>query len=488
MDSNYNIMHFFDKVELQFRVMKRLNPETYFFIIGRNSIGADFTGYGFRYIDLNEMIFIDNDHYKAVLVEIILKLVQLLNPDILYMRYPWSDRALLKLVSTFSGVVFEHQSKEVEELVFNEDKGRRRKEIGYGKQVLNKVRGIAAVTGEILDYQRQRAGKEIPGFVIANGVDIDRISSRTVSPDSDKIHILCMAAFCIWHGYDRLIEGIKSYSGGKKLLVHMVGDGPELNHYRQLVSAYSLESCFMFHGTLTGESLETVFNRCHLAFGALGIHRKGLTESSALKHREYCAKGLPFWYSGKDPDFDDDLPFVHRLPDDDSPVDMNKVIAFVQETGNNTLLKEQMRQYSEKHLSWDVKIKGLMKFLESLSLDRGASPKMTGEKVASLEPDKILNKLSGVPANTGNISTALLLEAFINKKAGRAGNAKQLYNEVIQRADKPKDYLFRVLLQLETLSKVDSKDVIPAYQKVIDLYLKKKRKSLHEKYILVECC
>jgi hypothetical protein len=38
----------------------------------------------------------------------------------------------------------------------------------------------------------------------------------------------------------------------------------------------------VFHGFTTGKALDALFDRCHIAVGSLGIHRKGLTQTSEL--------------------------------------------------------------------------------------------------------------------------------------------------------------------------------------------------------------
>ncbi len=122
----------------------------------------------------------------------------------------------------------------------------------------------------------------------------------------------------------------------------------------------------VFHGFLTGEALDALFDQCHVAVGSLGIHRKGLTQTSELKGREYCARGIPYIIACADPDFSSDFPYICYLPADESAVDVEQVLAFAREVGANPNHPQEMRRYAEEHLDWSVKMKKLKDFLEML--------------------------------------------------------------------------------------------------------------------------
>jgi hypothetical protein len=61
--------------------------------------------------------------------------------------------------------------------------------------------------------------------------------------------------------------------------------------------------------------------------------------------------------AGKDSDFAADWPYALNLPEDDSPVDMANVLAFVQRFKKEDVGK--MRQFAERHLGWEIKIKAI---------------------------------------------------------------------------------------------------------------------------------
>ena len=109
-----------------------------------------------------------------------------------------------------------------------------------------------------------------------------------------------------------------------------------------------------------------MFDICHIALDALAGFRKGLTETSSLKSREYCARGIPFIASSKDADFPDGWEYVQKIPDDESSIDMKLVIDFANRVMADHEHPLKMRKYAEEHLDCMAKMKILKEFLESL--------------------------------------------------------------------------------------------------------------------------
>ena len=173
-----------------------------------------------------------------------------------------------------------------------------------------------------------------------------------------------------WHGVDRFIRGLHEYNAhyanSTKIVLHIVGDGPELPHLKELTAELNQQDNVIFHGFKSGKELDEMFDMCHIALDALAGFRKGLTETSSLKSREYCARGIPFIASSKDADFPDGWEYVQKIPDDESPVDMNTVISFANRVVTNPNHPQKMREYAEEHLDWNAKMKLLKEFLEML--------------------------------------------------------------------------------------------------------------------------
>ena len=81
--------------------------------------------------------------------------------------------------------------------------------------------------------------------------------------------------------------------------------------------------------------------------GSLGRHRSGISSIKTLKNREYAARGLAFFYSEEDEDFDN-APYVFKVPADESPIDVKALSEFLSALD---MSPEQIRA-SVQHLSW----------------------------------------------------------------------------------------------------------------------------------------
>jgi hypothetical protein len=113
--------------------------------------------------------------------------------------------------------------------------------------------------------------------------------------------------------------------------------------------------------------IDQLINNVHLGISTLALHKKQLMEASTLKTREYVARGLPFIYAYTDPDLNEDSKeFALEFPNDDSLIDMEKVIEFAKKALEDKELPQKMRKYAEEHLDYEVKMKKLYQELQRL--------------------------------------------------------------------------------------------------------------------------
>ena len=71
-----------------------------------------------------------------------------------------------------------------------------------------------------------------------------------------------------------------------------------------------------------------------------------------MKNREYATRGIPFIYSETDSDFDD-KPYVVKAPADETPVDVERIIDFLD---SFKMQPEEVRKTVE-HLTWKIQMK-----------------------------------------------------------------------------------------------------------------------------------
>lgn len=292
--------------------------------------------------------------------------------DILYYRcsnsfplfYPHNYLRMFRVCK----IITEHQTKELDEFKLIGSIFGYWSEYFFGKLLRKQSDAIIGVTDEITQYEISRAGDpEKPHLTIGNGFAVQSVPARQAPRyTGDDLHILCVANISRWHGLDRLLQGHAIFDGVPKIILHVAGEGAELPRLQKLADDLNISDRVVFHGFITGKDLDVLFDQCHIAVGSLGIHRKGLKQTSELKGREYCARGIPYIIACDDPDFPADFPYILRLPADESPIDVKQVLAFAGEVCADPNHPKKMRRYAEEHLDWSVKMRKLKGFLKTL--------------------------------------------------------------------------------------------------------------------------
>lgn len=202
---------------------------------------------------------------------------------------------------------------------------------------------------------------------ISNGIDFNAIPLRTPHLyRSEEIHLLGVAEIHYWHGYDRLINGLKHYylsNPHTKVYFHIVGrlGGPrEETEIHSAIAQGNLGEYVLLHGALWGEDLDGIFDKCDFAIGSLGRHRSGITHIRTLKNREYAARGISFIYSEIDDDFEG-KPYVLKAPPDESPIEIQQIVTYCKSPLSSPL---EIRQ-DIMSLSWSCQ---MQKIIDSLNI------------------------------------------------------------------------------------------------------------------------
>ncbi len=286
--------------------------------------------------------------------------------DILYTRYsPFS----LFIVPRNCTIITEHQTKESMEYKSNSFLPFMMERC-FGKLNRRMRDYYVAVTGEISDFESQYG--EAGHIVIPNGISLQNIPVITrKAAVGEEFHVVGLANVSLWHGYDRMIEGLNRYSGPVKVYFHIIGEGLELPNLRLLAKKYGLEERVIFHGHMRGNELNSIMDNYHIAIGALGIHRIGIREAATLKSREYCSRGIPFIEDTIDGDFKD-FPYRYQIEPEESPIDVGKLIEFFNGFASDDYPRK-MREYAEQNLTWESKMKVLKTFLTEIRSKNGSS-------------------------------------------------------------------------------------------------------------------
>lgn len=206
-----------------------------------------------------------------------------------------------------------------------------------------------------------------PTIRISNGIDFDSVPLKTPRHNAQEVHLLAVANIHPWHGFDRVIEGLRRYYATPReriVRLRIAGDGAPglLDQYRSSIAQYHLTEYAELIGTRSGEALDEEFAWCDLGIASLGRHRNGITTIKTLKNREYAARGIPFVYSETDSDFEQ-MPYVLKAPADDTPLDIEALLRFYDTL---QLTPAQIRATVSDTLSWQRQMQRVIEQIERL--------------------------------------------------------------------------------------------------------------------------
>ena len=209
----------------------------------------------------------------------------------------------------------------------------------------------------------------IPTINIRNGISTNlNMTSNLIY--QGQLNLIAVGNWSYWHGLDRLIKGIGKfrgeYNGKLRVTLNIVGQGNAVKSYKEMVLKKGLEDWIKFFPPSKGEALDKLFMEANIGIGNLGLHRKKVILDSSLKHREYCARTLPFILSSNDPDFPAELPFIKYFPPDDSEIDVFQILFFFKELASKQHnLKEKMLRHTNENLLWRKKLLPIVEKLRS---------------------------------------------------------------------------------------------------------------------------
>ncbi|HOY06133.1 MAG TPA: glycosyltransferase [Saprospiraceae bacterium] len=229
-------------------------------------------------------------------------------------------------------------------------------------------------TDRFLHYGPEEGIWGVPAIFVQNGISVGRIPPPVaLRPEPGLLRMTFIGSMGYWHGLDRLLEGMRIFldkkNAGTQPAIHLkiLGNGAESEEIRALVARLGLQHHVTLIPPKNGKEFDALMAQTDLGIGTLATHRIGLALNSALKHRTYCAYGLPFLFAGEDADFPANFPFSLRIPGDESPVQMEELIGFVEDLHRQYPdAAPQIRAYAEAQLDWTNKIKPVLEYLLNL--------------------------------------------------------------------------------------------------------------------------
>ena len=204
----------------------------------------------------------------------------------------------------------------------------------------------------------------IPALHMPNGIWVNRFPARKKKSKENTIQLVAIGKWNFWHGLDRVIQGIAEYQNLRKhirpVILKVIGDGPARPGLERMVKDNKLGAVIEFITDTDEERKNEIFQKADIAIGTLGMHRKGLDYDSSLKHREYCARGIPFILSAPDYSFPSSLQFVKYEPPTDEPIDIKNLLHHFDSIQEEINTPEEIRHYAVNHLNWEDQIQKLL--------------------------------------------------------------------------------------------------------------------------------
>ena len=211
----------------------------------------------------------------------------------------------------------------------------------------------------------------VENIQIRNGIDTSCISVRNAQVNDEGIRLLAVASMSRWHGFERMIEGLHDYynkGNTRKVIFNVVGEGNELQKYKDLTKQYQLDDVVVFWGRKFGDDLEKAYDESDIGVSSLGMHRLNTEISNPLKTVEYLAKGLPVVCEDGEISISEDSPYRFTVPFDDSNIDINSIVEFydrLYQGKNVETVIADIRNECEEKCSMDSAMKSVIDFFDS---------------------------------------------------------------------------------------------------------------------------
>lgn len=312
--------------------------------------------------------------------------------DEIIFRYPQPSKPIVEFFEKYPKRIWlEHHSKELIEIYYvlkaikfrdylyyfknfdfsnlKDIYSRISKEKKYGNQLIALAKGGFAVTNEINEYQTNRLKEKYNCHTVGNSYNFERTKLRAIHPStSEGFHLImaCTTAYSAY-GTDRLIKGLKAYSGQVYLTLHLVGNFTAKT--KRMYKGDKPNAKVIFYPKMTGEKYHEILNKCHLGIGSLGFHRWKSKEGATLKIREYIGMGFPFIFShyeidiSNNPEFE---PFYLKISENEETIDFDKIVLFLKQfyNGNDSTEKsKEIRKIGENYLSCNTKSKEIIRII-----------------------------------------------------------------------------------------------------------------------------
>lgn len=294
--------------------------------------------------------------------------------DYIVLRYINMDFSAMRFIRKYGNkIITEHHTDEIGELKSGKKTFvsaiRLLLEEKISPKFMSKVFGIIGVTEEIRKVELKKIKNKKPSIVISNGINVEDVEFTKYRVLDNELNIIFVASyFATWHGLDRVLEGLKKYTGKNTINMYLVGDLSDDDK----ITAEEIDDLFdniniKITGKIFGDELDEIFEKSSLAIASLALHRKNMKEACALKTREYMARGIPFVYGYDDSDLEGSEEFTLKIENNDSFIDMENIISFVKKVNSISDISDAERKFAKDNVDWTIKVLQMYNFVAELN-------------------------------------------------------------------------------------------------------------------------
>ena len=230
-------------------------------------------------------------------------------PDVIYLRHSTVSPSLFLLALAFPMVI----GGDLDDL----DELRIRSPLRYWyarlvrDRLLGRARRIVVVTHEIA-RQPALVRLDRPIDVLPNSIDFSDYPELPAPTNASPRAVFIGAPHLAWAGLDKLARLAAAFPDWR---FDVVGSGPD--------AFPDAPPNLVAHGQLGRAEYIPIMAQADVAIGPLALHRKGLSEASALKVAEYLAYGIPVILANAEAAFPEGAPFLLQLPNTEHNVDVS---------------------------------------------------------------------------------------------------------------------------------------------------------------------
>lgn len=296
---------------------------------------------------------------RYMLIMFCIKFVSNKNFDIAYLRYHFFDYLYLKLLKRLkkngAKVIIEAhaypslpKASQFNPIKILDD--------FYSKYAYHYTDLIASMT----DYKKMW---NIPTYEIDNTLDIKKYKLKEYVPLNDEFIMVNIAFENVAHGFDRLIKGLSEYKKEKlKIKVRVICIGEYSKQTKRLVKQLKLEDSVIFVGKKNRDEINEFIDKSHFAVGSFGNHRFNSFYGSALKTKEYMARGIPFIY-GWNEKILKNFKNAYKVPLDETPIKIKEVIDFYKNIEHKNLSYKIRNYLVNNNQPWEEQYKKMLTFM-----------------------------------------------------------------------------------------------------------------------------